>query len=59
MTEIEQRKTSEPLVNNNSLSLLEELRGSVLFYIDPFKPVGLEDWNALKTRKRKKRKKGG
>ncbi len=23
---------------------LEELRGSVLWYIDPLEPVGLEDW---------------
>lgn len=59
MTEIEQRKTSEPRVHKDSLSPLEELRGSVLFCIDSFKPLGLEDRNALKTRKRKKRKKGG
>lgn len=24
------------------------LKGSVLSYIDPFEPVGLEDWEALK-----------
>jgi hypothetical protein len=57
MTEIERRKASEPLVNKDSLSPLEELRGSVLFYIDPLKPVGVKDWNALKTKTRKKRKK--
>jgi antitoxin (DNA-binding transcriptional repressor) of toxin-antitoxin stability system len=27
---------------------LERLRGSVLRYEDPFEPVGLEDWEALK-----------
>lgn len=26
----------------------EKLRGSVLFYDDPFEPVGVEDWEALK-----------
>ncbi|WP_374728904.1 type II toxin-antitoxin system Phd/YefM family antitoxin [Caballeronia concitans] len=34
--------------DNSSLTPLEELRGSVLFYDDPFEPVGLEDWEALK-----------
>jgi antitoxin (DNA-binding transcriptional repressor) of toxin-antitoxin stability system len=27
---------------------LEALRGSVLYYNDPFEPVGVEDWEALK-----------
>lgn len=26
----------------------EILRGSVLYYEDPFEPVGVEDWEALK-----------
>jgi len=28
--------------------ILEQLRGSVVYYKDPFEPVGLEDWEALK-----------
>jgi prevent-host-death family protein len=28
--------------------ILESLRGSVLHYEDPFEPVGLDDWEALK-----------
>nr|WP_044042636.1 type II toxin-antitoxin system Phd/YefM family antitoxin [Caballeronia insecticola] len=32
---------------NSSLTPLEELRGSVLFYNDPEEPVGLEDWELL------------
>lgn len=27
---------------------VDRLRGSVISYKDPFKPVGLEDWEALK-----------
>lgn len=26
----------------------ERLKGSVLSYVDPFEPVGLDDWEALK-----------
>jgi hypothetical protein len=37
-----------PTSDDTTLSPLEELRGSVLFYIDPLEPVGLEDWEALK-----------
>jgi hypothetical protein len=29
---------------DSTKSALEELRGSVLWYIDPLEPVGLEDW---------------
>jgi prevent-host-death family protein len=28
--------------------ILEKLRGTVLYYEDPFEPVGVEDWEALK-----------
>jgi len=28
--------------------ILEKLRGSVPYYEDPFEPVGVEDWEALK-----------
>lgn len=28
--------------------ILKELKGSILFYKDPVKPVGLSDWDALK-----------
>lgn len=27
---------------------VDRLRGSVISYKDPFKPIGLEDWEALK-----------
>ena len=27
---------------------LEELRGSVVKYLDPFEPVGVEDWEAAR-----------
>ncbi|CAH2792797.1 MAG: Antitoxin to Toxin 1, PIN domain [uncultured Caballeronia sp.] len=33
--------------DNSSLTPLEELRGSVLFYEDPLDSVGLEDWEML------------
>ena len=29
-------------------SMLAPLRGSIIEYIDPTEPVGLEDWDALK-----------
>jgi len=32
----------------SSEEILKDLRGSVLKYDDPFEPVGLEDWDALK-----------
>jgi prevent-host-death family protein len=28
--------------------ILEKLRGAILYYEDPFEPVGVEDWEALK-----------
>jgi len=28
-------------------SPLEQLKGSVVEYVDPFEPVGVDDWNAL------------
>jgi antitoxin (DNA-binding transcriptional repressor) of toxin-antitoxin stability system len=28
--------------------ILEELRNSVIHYVDPFEPVGQDDWEALK-----------
>jgi antitoxin (DNA-binding transcriptional repressor) of toxin-antitoxin stability system len=31
----------------STLTPLEELRGSVLYYNDPLEPVGLEDWEML------------
>jgi hypothetical protein len=34
--------------DNETLSPLEALRGSVLFYIDPMEPIGVDDWEALK-----------
>jgi hypothetical protein len=33
--------------DNSSLTPLEELRGTVLFYEDPLEPVGLDDWEML------------
>jgi hypothetical protein len=33
--------------DNSSLTPLEELRGSVLYYKDPLEPVGLADWEML------------
>lgn len=57
MTDHEPRVCCEQTVANEPISPLEALRGSVLFYIDPFKPVGLEDWDALKERDGKQ--KGG
>lgn len=36
-----------PIARSND-DVLERLRGSVLRYDDPFEPVGVEDWEALK-----------
>ena len=33
---------------NQDEKLLKQIRGSLLYYKDPTKPVGLEDWEALK-----------
>jgi antitoxin (DNA-binding transcriptional repressor) of toxin-antitoxin stability system len=33
---------------SSEAEILEKLRGSVLGYDDPFEPVGIEDWEALK-----------
>lgn len=40
----------EPIdeVPSSEAEILEKLRGSVLGYDDPFEPVGIEDWEALK-----------
>jgi hypothetical protein len=35
-------------IADDSRDPLEILRGSVLRYDDPFEPVGVEDWEALK-----------
>ncbi len=34
--------------NKKAPRVLDQLRGSVLKYEDPFTPVGMEDWDALK-----------
>ena len=48
MTNHQKPSHDAPTSDDTTLSPLEELRGSVLFYIDPLEPVGLEDWEALK-----------
>jgi hypothetical protein len=40
---LEMRRYCEPTCDP-----FEILRGSVLYYDDPFEPVGVEDWEALK-----------
>lgn len=36
------------IVPYKDIQTLESLRGSVIYYKDPDKPVGLEDWRVLK-----------
>lgn len=36
------------IVPYKQIQALESLRGSVIYYKDPTKPVGEEDWEALK-----------
>ncbi|MEE8587480.1 MAG: type II toxin-antitoxin system prevent-host-death family antitoxin [Acidobacteriota bacterium] len=38
-----------PFVEKGPRQILKDLRGSVLFYKDPTEPVGLQDWEALRS----------
>ena len=38
----------EPFMTKSDEDILKKLKGSVTYYKDPTKPVGLSDWEALK-----------